>query len=67
MLKFYIKSTEALKQLRADQNGVVSFEYVVVAFCIVATVLAVFGTGGNSALSTALSNAISAIAAKLPT
>ena len=44
MLKFYIKTTEALKRLRPDQDGIISFEYVVVAFCIVATVIAVFGT-----------------------
>ena len=44
MLKYYIKTTEALKRLRTDQDGVVSFEYVIVAACIVAAVVAVFGT-----------------------
>jgi Flp pilus assembly pilin Flp len=66
MLKYYIKATEALKRLRADQDGIVSFEYVVVAFCIVATVLAVFGTGGNSTISNALNTAISAVVNQLP-
>jgi pilus assembly protein Flp/PilA len=66
MLKYYIKTTEALKQLRADKDGVVSFEYVVVAFCIVTTVLAVFGTGGNSAISNALNGAITKITGLLP-
>ena len=31
MLKYYIKTTEALKRLRTDKDGVVSFEYVIVA------------------------------------
>ena len=66
MLKYYIKTTEALKALRADTNGVVSFEYVVVAFCIVTTVLAVFGATGNGAISGALSTAIGKIVGLLP-
>ena len=45
MLKYYIKTTEALKRLRTDKDGVVSFEYVIVAACIVAVVAAAFGTG----------------------
>ena len=40
MLKYYIKATEALKRLRSDKDGVVSFEYVIVAVCIVGAVLA---------------------------
>jgi pilus assembly protein Flp/PilA len=59
MLKYYNKATVALRRLRADQDGIVSFEYVVVAFCIVATVLVVFGTGSNSTISNALNKAIS--------
>ena len=43
MLKYYVKSTEALKRLSTDKAGVVSFEYIIVAFCIVAAVAAVFG------------------------
>ena len=31
-----VKTTEALKRLRTDKDGVVSFEYVIVAACIVA-------------------------------
>ena len=63
MLKYY---AEALKRLRADQNGVVSFEYVIVAACIVTTVAAVFLSTGNGSISGALTNAITNIAAKLP-
>ena len=47
MLKYYIKTTEALKRLRTDNDGVVSFEYVIVAACICVVVLAVFSTGGG--------------------
>jgi hypothetical protein len=67
MLKYYIKTTEALKErLRLDRDGIVSFEYVIVAFCIVLTVLAVFGTGKNTTISNALNNAINAIVKNLP-
>jgi Flp pilus assembly pilin Flp len=66
MLKYYIKTTEALKRLRADQDGVVSFEYLIVAFCIVTAVALVFGTsattGIGGALNTALTNVLSAFA-----
>lgn len=64
-MKYYIKTTEALKGLRADRDGVVSFEYVIVAACIVGAVAAAFGTGGAGPIFTALSNAITAIAAKV--
>ena len=30
MLKYYVKTREALKRLRADKDGVVSLEYVIV-------------------------------------
>ena len=46
MLKYYVKTTEAFKHLRTDENGVVSFEYIIVAACIIAVVSVVFGTGG---------------------
>jgi pilus assembly protein Flp/PilA len=66
MLKVYIQTTEALKSLRADQAGVVSFEYVMVAACIVAAVGLAFGTGAGGAIATALGNSITAIVALLP-
>jgi Flp pilus assembly pilin Flp len=66
MLKSYIKASETLRQLRSDAKGVVSFEYVIVAACIVAAVIAAFGaTGGN--ISTALSGVITKIITKLGT
>jgi pilus assembly protein Flp/PilA len=52
MSKFYIKTTEALQRLRTDKDGVVSFEYIVVAACIVAVVIAVFKT--DTSISSAL-------------
>ena len=65
MLKYYIKTTEALKDLRADKSGVVSFEYVIVAACIVGAVIAAFGTGATGTISTALSGAIAKITAAI--
>jgi pilus assembly protein Flp/PilA len=61
MLKYYIKTTEALKRLRTENEGVVSFEYVIVAACIVAAVIFAFGSGTTGAIATALSGAIGKI------
>jgi pilus assembly protein Flp/PilA len=61
MLKVY----EVLKSLRTDKAGVVSFEYIIVAACIVATVLVVFGSDGNSTIGAGLKAGIDAIVAKL--
>ena len=61
MLKYYIQTTEALKRLRKDNDGVVSFEYVIVAASIVAVVAAVFGGAGGTSITTKLNAAISAI------
>ena len=63
MLKLYIKTTEALKRLRTDQDGVVSFEYIIVAACIIGAVSAAFGTGAGGAIKTALTGAITATTA----
>jgi pilus assembly protein Flp/PilA len=61
MLKYYVKTTEALKNLRTDEDGVVSFEYIIVAACIIGAVAAAFGTGAAGAIGTALSGGITAI------
>ena len=58
MLRYYVKTTEALKRLRTDKDGVVSFEYIIVAFCIVAAVAAVFNSTTTASISTALSTAL---------
>ena len=67
MLNYCIKTTEALKNLRTDQDGVVSFEYIIVAACIIGAVSAAFGTGAGGAIATALSNGITTIAAAFTT
>jgi Flp pilus assembly pilin Flp len=69
MLKYYIKTREALLRLRTDKDGVVSFEYVIVAACIIAVVALAFGntgplqaalSGGLTAIGTALTTAVGA-------
>ena len=67
MLKYYIKTNEALKDLRSDAAGVVSFEYVIVAACVVGAVFLAFGTGANGAMTQALSDAITNIMSKVAT
>ncbi|MEZ2142813.1 hypothetical protein AAE026_10930 [Bradyrhizobium sp. DN5] len=61
MLKYYVETKEALKRLRTDQDGVVSFEYIIVAVCIIGAVSAVFGVGAGGAIGTALTGGITAI------
>jgi pilus assembly protein Flp/PilA len=67
MLKIYVKTSDLLSRLRSDKDGVVSFEYVIVAACIVASVGLAFGTGAGGTITTALTNAIAGIVAQLPT
>ena len=62
MLKYYVKTTEALKRLRTDKDGVVSLEYVIVAACVVAVVLVLFTGTGTNTLSGALTTGFTAIA-----
>ena len=61
MLKYCIKTTEALKHLRTDQDGVVSFEYIIVAACIIGAVAAAFGTGATSGIGLALAGGITKV------
>ena len=44
-----------VKTLATDEDGVVSFEYVIVAACVVAAVLFAFGPTGSGAIGSALS------------
>ena len=62
MLKYYIKTIEELKRLRTDKDGVVSFEYVIVAVCIIGAVLAAYGTTTGTGIGSALSRGIQQIA-----
>ena len=64
MLRYYVKATEALKRLRTDKDGVVSFEYVIVAVCIIAAVLAAFGTTAGTGIGAALTNGIAKVTAQ---
>ena len=61
MLNYYVKTTDALKNLRTDQDGVVSFEYVIVAACIIGAVVAAFGTGAAGGIGTALTTGLTAV------
>jgi len=63
MLKYYVKASDLLERLRNDKDGVVSFEYLIVAFCIVTAVAAVFGSGTTGAIGGALSTALTHILA----
>jgi Flp pilus assembly pilin Flp len=65
MLKYYIKTTEAVKRLGTDKDGVVSFEYVIVAACIVGAVMLAFGSGASGPIATALSGVITNITAAI--
>jgi pilus assembly protein Flp/PilA len=67
MLKYYVKTSEAVKRLRTDQDGVVSFEYVIVAACVVAAVALAFGTSTSSGIGLVLANAITAIGTAVST
>jgi Flp pilus assembly pilin Flp len=66
MSDIYLKAGDLLARLRSDKDGVVSFEYVIVAACIIGGVAAAFGTGVGSGVGKALSTAISAISAAIP-
>jgi Flp pilus assembly pilin Flp len=59
MLKLYVKSTEALRDFAENKKGVVSFEYIIVAACIVTVVIAVFKT--DNSIKTALTTGIGKI------
>ena len=61
MLKYYVKATDLLQRLRTDKDGVVSFEYIIVAVCIVTVVGLVFGGGANGAIGAALTTGITDI------
>ena len=61
MLKYYVKASDLLNRLREDKDGVVSFEYIIVAACIIGAVAAAFGTGAGGAIGTALTGGITAI------
>lgn len=67
MLKYYIKTTEALKQLRKDQDGVVSFEYIIVAAAVITVVITFFAGTGSTSIQAALTTAVGKITAAIAT
>ena len=58
VLKHY---AEAVKCLSTDTDGVVSFEYVIVAACVVGAVPAALGTGAGGGIGRALTTGLTAI------
>jgi len=56
-----------LLRLRNDKDGVVSLEYVIVAACIVTTVVLAFGAPATSPIGTAVAGALGSIASKVTT
>jgi hypothetical protein len=65
MLNLYVQGHDLLARLRANQEGVVSFEYIIVAACIIAAVGLAFGTTGASTIGGALTAGIGAISTAL--
>jgi Flp pilus assembly pilin Flp len=52
MLKYHVKTCEAVNRLRTDKDGVVSLEYVIVAAFVVTVVIAAFPGSIPGALTT---------------
>lgn len=65
MLGYCAKISDVLEALRTDRAGVVSFEFVILAVCVVVGVAAVFGPGNN--IAAALAAAVSAISTAIVT
>jgi pilus assembly protein Flp/PilA len=56
LLNYFINTTEALKRLRADHDGLASFEYIIVTTCIVIVVIAMYSGTGTDSISAALTS-----------
>jgi len=67
LLNYFIRTTEALKRLRADHYGLASFEYIIVATCIVIVVIAVYSGAGGNSISGALSSGFAKVTAAMNT
>jgi pilus assembly protein Flp/PilA len=67
VLRYHVKTIDAWKRLRADKDGVVSFEYVLVAACVVASVGAAFGNNAGGGIATVLTSAINIISVAINT
>jgi Flp pilus assembly pilin Flp len=67
LLNYFIKTTEALKRLRADRDGEVSFEYIIVATSIVIIVIGAYTSTGANSISGAMNSGFAKIAAAMKT
>jgi hypothetical protein len=65
MLKYYVKTCEAVNRLRTDKGGVVSLEYVIVAACVCAVVFFVFNGNGANSLNNLLTTAFGKIGTQI--
>lgn len=63
MSGYCAKFIDALRPLLTDRSGVASFEYVIVAVCVVIVVLAVFSPGNQ--VTAALTGGLTAISAAI--
>jgi pilus assembly protein Flp/PilA len=63
----FVETIGALKRLRTDMNGVVSFEYVLVAACVVTGVGAAFGSNAKESISSALTNVLNLVSTAINT
>jgi pilus assembly protein Flp/PilA len=61
MLKYYAKARDLLARLRADMDGTVSWEYILVAALVIVAVGTAFGPGATGAVEAALANGITTI------
>ena len=61
MLKYYVKASDLLERLRADQDGTVSWEYILVAALVIVAVGTAFGPGATGAVETALATGLTTI------
>jgi hypothetical protein len=61
MLRFCIGASDALESLRSEAKGTASFEYVVVAACIVTVVGTAFNAGAGGPIKATLTDALTAI------
>jgi pilus assembly protein Flp/PilA len=67
MLKFYAQANDLLYRLRTDREGVVSFEYIIVAACIVGAVALAFGNAAGGPISAALTAGLGGVIAAFAT
>jgi pilus assembly protein Flp/PilA len=61
MLKFWVKTGNLLDRLRAERDGVASFEYVIVAVCIIGAVGTGFGSTTGGSITAALTTGIGSV------